>query len=163
MYPPPPPSQHGPPSWTTARGPSPVNTHRALIGAGLGCVALVGVAVIGVLVAYALGFIGTDAAAVCRRLRTSGAAADCRQESAGLLNITAEEIVAFDVPGSRASGQVLLYGSRVDYTAALLAYRVVSLAGGHVYGNQRARIVVQIGSGAPASALRDAKDIVDDL
>ena len=162
MYPPPA-VQHGPPSWTTARGPSPVNTHRALIGAGLGCVALVGVAVIGVLVAYALGFIGTDAAAVCRRLRTSGAAADCRQESAGLLNITAEEIVAFDVPGSRASGQVLLYGSRVDSHRRAARVPGGVAWGGHVYGNQRARIVVPIGSGAPASALRDAKDIVDDL
>lgn len=140
-------------------------SRAALIGVALTLFMFgaVGVACVGGSYYVGMGWWGSAPPNLCRRMRGMGFAENCREERRGILNALAVEVVAFDVPESRASGQVMSFRKRTDYDAALLAYKLAALLGGTAHGSKSHRTIIQIGAGAPNKASLAAQAILDGL
>jgi hypothetical protein len=77
----------------------------------------------------------------------------------------ASDYVVFDLPSVPGkTGQVLQFRNTSDYTEAVQDFETAAaLTGPHRYGSAKARIYVQLNSGAPADAGTKAAAVVAGL
>jgi hypothetical protein len=105
------------------------------------------------------------AASVCGQLAAAGLAANCHDQVPRRINARAKEESEFDLPSVPGhGGAAFSFVTAEDYKATVDAYASMSLlTGSHRYGNERARIFVQLNEDAPADVGQRTKAIVDGL
>ncbi|XXX79181.1 hypothetical protein WMF30_10445 [Sorangium sp. So ce134] len=105
------------------------------------------------------------AADVCAKLEAAGIAKNCRESKPLALTARAAQKYDFDlveVPGK--TGQVLTFAADEDYSATVEAFKAMAmLAGPHRYGNQKARVFLQMNDGASLDTGKKAQGVVDGL
>ena len=106
-----------------------------------------------------------SAATVCQKLAAAGVAANCRPSAPGGLGAAASERQEFDLPDvAGKTGQVLRFADAAGYDATVKAFDAAAvLAGPHRYGSAKARVYVQLNSGAAADVGAKARAVVDSL
>jgi hypothetical protein len=105
------------------------------------------------------------AADVCKKLERAGVAKGCKQSVPAAVNARAKEEYVFNLAAPAGkTGHVLSFEKDDDYDATVKAYEAMAmLAGSHRYGSAKARIFVQLNSGASLATGKKAKAVVDGL
>lgn len=105
------------------------------------------------------------AASTCAKLEAAGVAKNCQPKPPGGLGAAAKEAVDFELPSVPGKGgQALAFESEDAYKGAVKTFEAASfLAGPHRYGNDKARIFVQLTESTPADVGAKAKAVVDGL
>ncbi|WP_441288470.1 hypothetical protein ACSRUE_42035 [Sorangium sp. KYC3313] len=105
------------------------------------------------------------AAEVCSKLEAAGIAKNCREAKPLALTARAAQKYDFDlveVPGK--TGQVLTFAADDDYSATVEAFKAMAmLAGPHRYGNQKARVFLQMNDGASLDTGKKAQGVIEGL
>ena len=102
---------------------------------------------------------------VCGKLVEAKLATDCKTTPAAGLGLAATEHAEFNLPSVLGkTGQVMLFDRDAFYTSTVDAYgKAVAIAGPRQYGNPKARVFVQINSGASSEVGAKTKAVVDAL
>ena len=102
---------------------------------------------------------------VCQQLVAAGVAANCKPATPNGLGARAREEVAFDLPSVPGhGGGVYVFDKAEDYAATVKAFEgAATLAGPWRFGNEKARIFVQLNEGAKPDVGAKARAVVEGL